>query len=305
MNFSPLLLLKKNELMKLAKINNITNINNRMKKQDIQKVISNELRNKNKYNKSCYQYNIKGRRNYNEDEIYNIENSKYIISAVFDGHGGNECSLYLKNNFIKYFDAYLDKKLFNGNFIKILKDIVIKLNQRFLNNTKYNSGSTANILLIDKINGMFYCANIGDSRLISNCYKSINKSGVKQISKDHNFNYKKEIQLVESYNGYIKDDRLNGRLAMSRAIGDREISNNMCQEPDIIIGNCKYHNFFIQGSDGLFDELSNKKIIKYTKKLLDNNVDIKLIPKYLCEFAFKSGSGDNISCSLVFIPDIF
>lgn len=305
MNLTTLTLLKKEKLLKLAEINNIQNINPRMKKSEILYIIKNELNKRNKYNRSCYQYNIIGKRNYNEDEISSYEDSKYIISCVFDGHGGNECSLYLNKTFIKYFLSYLNNNLYDKNIIKILKNIIIKLNNNFLNNTKFTSGSTANVLVIDKINGMFYCCNIGDSRLISNCYKRINKSGVKQISKDHNFTYKKEVQLVKSYNGFIKDDRLNGRLAMSRAIGDREISNNMCQEPDIIVGNCSFHNIFIQGSDGLYDELSNKNIILYTKKLLESRVDIKIIPKLLCEYAMKNGSTDNISCSLTYIPDIF
>ena len=298
---STLNFLKKNELINLADDLNIK-INTRYNKELLIDIISNYIRKKKK-NGSYGTYNIQGRREYMEDRNFQYEDSKYIISGIFDGHGGSECSTYMNRNFLKYFVKYLNNPYYKKNIQMILKSTLSHLNNNFLN-IENTSGSTGNIVVIDKINGIFYNMNIGDSRCISYCNKNINLSKVKQISKDHNFTYKKEINIVKSKGGYIKDDRLMGRLAMSRALGNKELSKYIEYTPDIFYGNIKNHYYFLHGSDGLFDVLSNKIIIKIINKLLLENISFNKICKYLVELAYKKGSSDNITCSLIFFPEI-
>jgi serine/threonine protein phosphatase PrpC len=299
---SPLKFLNKRELKDLAKHLDLDiNINN--KKDVIIYILTNYIQSK-KNNGSIGSYHIQGRRKYMEDRNFKFENSKYIISGIFDGHGGHECSTYFNNNFLKYFFKYLNKKHYKKNIVNILKTLVNNLNTNFLNNSNKTSGTTANIILIDKIEGLFYNLNIGDSRCIAYCNKKINKSNIKQISKDHNFNYKKEVQFVLSKGGFIEDDRLNGRLAMSRAFGDKELSNYIEYTPDIFYGNAKNYYYFVHGSDGLFDELSNSVIINCVNKLLRENYSLNKIAETLVKLAYKKGSSDNITCNIIYFPEI-
>jgi hypothetical protein len=110
-------------------------------------------------------------REYNEDTItvtkVNLnpkeKNNYCYFFAVYDGHGGNGCSYYLKNNLHKNISEFsVDgvKKaieLTENNFLT-------KKAVDFHNNILDTSGSCASILLIK--NKKCIIANIGDSRLI-------------------------------------------------------------------------------------------------------------------------------------------
>ena len=294
--------LKKYELFDLADHLNIK-INKKLNKNIISNVLDNYIRYI-KRNGSIGSYNLKGRRDYMEDRNFRFENSKYIISGIFDGHGGHECSTFFNKYFLKYFFKFLNNKFYEKNIKKVLKKTLNHLNNTFLNNNKSTSGSTGNIIVIDKIFGIWYCLNIGDSRCIGYCNNKINKSNVKQISKDHSFKYKKEQNLVKSKGGYIKDDRLNGRLAMSRALGDKELMEFIEYTPDIMFSGTKNYIFFLHGSDGLFDVLSNKLIIKEINRLLLKEYSLNDICKYLVLLAYKKGSYDNITCNLIYFPEV-
>lgn len=75
------------------------------------------------------------------------------------------------------------------------------------------AGSTAVVVLI-KDNKLF-CANAGDSRAIA----SIN-GNVEILSMDHKPNNDKEFKRICEAGGWVEYNRVNGNLALSRALGD-------------------------------------------------------------------------------------
>ena len=155
-------------------------------------------------------------------------------------------------------------------------------------------------MFIDKNKGKYHCVNIGDSRLI---YLD-NYANVVQISEDHKPSNLRERQFIESRNGHVIFGRVNGILAMSRAIGDKYISNYLNKTPDYYEGYIKDILFFIQCSDGLTDVFSNNilcydilEIMKKEYPVMTNKIPKKIIDDAI----YNKKSGDNCTLSIVLI----
>lgn len=75
------------------------------------------------------------------------------------------------------------------------------------------AGSTAVVVLVK--DNMLYCANAGDSRAIA----SVNGQ-VETLSVDHKPNNEAESKRIIEGGGWVEFNRVNGNLALSRALGD-------------------------------------------------------------------------------------
>ena len=158
-------------------------------------------------------------RNYNEDRVSIIVNAKnpkknviqnennkwpnISFFGIFDGHAGNKCSEYLKNN--------LHHFIFNSNHFpnfplkaieygfKNCENSYIKSIHNKTRNQYYDySGSCAIIVLI--IDDMCYIANLGDSRAI---YSYDTGSKFYQLSRDQKPNDPKEKKRIYKAGGSI------------------------------------------------------------------------------------------------------
>jgi len=234
-----------------------------------------------------------GRREYMEDNVYYFKNNIIHFSSVFDGHGGEKCSLFLKRNLYRYFQRSIEK----NSRIKLGLINAYKLaNNNFLS-LKTESGSTCNTLIINKKNGKFYVANVGDSRAIA-CYKN---GSVKEITKDHKPTDPFEKAMIERKGGFVQDKRVDGILAMSRAIGDRKIAHHLSATPDIFEGSIKKIKYIVQASDGLYDVMRSVEVCQFINKFLAKGIPKNRIPKLLVSHAIKIGSQDNVSVIITYI----
>ena len=201
-------------------------------------------------------------RNYNEDRISVIVNAKYnnqklnnnnpkvSFFAIYDGHAGNKCCEFLKNNLHNYI---LESNFFPDDPIKAIEQGFNICEKKFIEsiqiknkNTNINkfrnknnnfsdySGSCAIIILI--INDICYTINLGDSRAL---YSYDKGTKFYQLSRDHkpNDNIEKERIYkaggsifktnIDQYGLGIKESELGfkipfrilpGRLAVSKYI---------------------------------------------------------------------------------------
>lgn len=93
------------------------------------------------------------------------------------------------------------------------------------------AGSTAITTLIR--DGKLYCANAGDSRAIAS------KNGqLVQLSHDHKPNNPEEMDRIYNAGGWVEFNRVNGNLALSRALGDFLFKRNqtISAEQQIVTG---------------------------------------------------------------------
>ena len=286
-----------------------------------------------------YGYNSSKRniRDYNEDALtvtkiyFNEDKTDYCYYfGIYDGHGGNGCSNYLKDNLHK------NIKEFSKIGIKIGIDII---EDRFKTKEaldekgeiKDSSGSCGIILLIKKKRCII--ANIGDSRLVIFKNRKITFSTI-----DHKPNYIVEKARIEMAGGKIYQTPsifplyqngkkidipyrvLPGRLSVSRTFGDIQAKDErfggnktvIIALPDIteIELNDEY-NLIIMGSDGIFDVLSNEELIDcidivLKEKKINGNIKNEDIHQLCGDFtnmiiksALAKESLDNITCIVI------
>ena len=83
------------------------------------------------------------------------------------------------------------------------------------NSTTSYAGCTATVVLVTS--NEIYCANAGDSRTVmSRASKAI------ELSHDHKPDDAPESARIYQAGGFVEDGRVNGMLALSRALGDFE-----------------------------------------------------------------------------------
>ena len=277
-------------------------------------------------------------RDYNEDTItatkiildgQNDKNTFFF--AVYDGHGGNGCSLYLKENLHNYIKNFSKDSL--NDAINLVEENYIKneaLDEK--GEVKDPSGSCGIIALIQQ--NKLIIANVGDSRLVL-----FKKSALFFSTEDHKPGSPSEKLRIEKAGGTIYQTPslfplhqngkeietpwrvLPGRLSVSRTFGDVEAKNEnlggmknvVVALPDITeIELDEDFNFIVLGCDGIFDVLSNEEILECVKIVIKekdikdlNNINISELCGYIADMIIKSSlakdSYDNVSCIVVAI----
>ena len=277
-------------------------------------------------------------RDYNEDTITatkiildGVNDSNTFFFAVYDGHGGNGCSLYLKeklHHFIKNFTKESLNEAINTVEEKFMSDEALDEKGEI----KDPSGSCGIMALIQK--NKLIIANVGDSRLVL-----FKKNSLYFSTEDHKPGSPSEKTRIEKGGGMVYQTPsliplhqngkeieppwrvLPGRLSVSRTFGDVEAKNEklggmknvVVALPDITeIELDEDFNFMVLGCDGIFDVLSNEEILECVKIVLKekeindlNNVNISELCGYIADMIIKSSlakdSYDNVSCIVVAI----
>ena len=243
----------------------------------------------------------KGHRSYMEDFIFYVHKPKYIISGVTDGHGGEKTAKYIQGNFCLKFDRNFPKN--NYNIAQTLRKTIQQIQTFVLRNKKTfsSSGATLNVIVVCKKRNKVYICNVGDSRAImatsnNRCY---------QISKDHSLEDREERQSILENGGYIKDNRVNGVLNLSRAIGDGDVAKYISSKPDITTKQLQTKTyqmrFILQASDGLFDVMPNKQICEFIHGHLKQKRSPNYIANSLIHYALKHKKAVDNLCAILIV----
>lgn len=129
------------------------------------------------------------------------------------------------------------------------------------------------------------CANVGDSRCIAG---SVATASTTSLTEDHKPSNPEEKVRIEDAGGFVMGDRVNGELAMSRALGDFRYKRNPDQKqhefPVICIPDVATHKrsgkkdeILVLACDGVFDVMKNAEVIDYLTQivLVEENVAAK------------------------------
>ncbi|CAG2061849.1 unnamed protein product, partial [Timema podura] len=81
------------------------------------------------------------------------------------------------------------------------------------------AGTTAVVIIIK--DNVLYCGNVGDSRAVASVNGSVNV-----LSLDHKPSNEIEIKRIQAAGGWVEYNRVNGNLALSRALGDFVFKKN-------------------------------------------------------------------------------
>lgn len=137
------------------------------------------------------------------------------------------------------------------------------------NNEESFAGCTATTVLITPTE--IFCANSGDSRTVL----SRQKAAV-PLSEDHKPDDVNERKRIYNANGFVEDGRVNGMLALSRALGDFEYKKNPAKKPkDQAVTACPdvkvvprnaQCDYILLACDGLWDCFSSEEAIAWVHK---------------------------------------
>lgn len=264
-------------------------------------------------------------RNYNEDSVSIIPklNRRGDFFAIFDGHGGKNCSLFLQQNFHTYIKNFTNEDI-NKAVSECENDFFSKHAFNEKGELVDRSGSCAVFVIVTNDNKGII-SNIGDSRCViinkdneitfsTRDHKPSDKGEHDRIIKAGGSVYQNPMTYPVVQNGeLIKNGPhriLPGRLSVSRSIGDAEAKdprfggneNVLISTPEIYNINAINDNrYIILGCDGIFDVLTNDELIfcvTLAEKHSRENV-AGTAADYILKSAMLKESFDNISVIVI------
>ncbi|KAL9238682.1 hypothetical protein vseg_013072 [Gypsophila vaccaria] len=245
----------------------------------------------------------KGRRCFLEDRFSALVHNNMAIFGVFDGHGGAKAAEYAAEYLNKNIISEIENK---GNEVDIeeaVKQGYLKTDSEFLEG-ELNGGSCCVTALITK--GDLVVSNAGDCRAV------MSRGGVAEaLTTDHRPSRPDEKERIEAKGGYIDCYssvwRIQGSLAVSRGIGDRQLKQWVVAEPESrVVKISPNDEFLILASDGLWDKVTNQEAVDIARPLciIDSNKP-KPQPqslsacKKLVDVAVSRGSLDDVSVMII------
>jgi protein phosphatase 1L len=246
--------------------------------------------------------------------------------GVYDGHGGAKAAEIAAKKLHTYLPVHCDKDSKNC-MDEALEKAFLSTDSLIMKKT--DSGTCAAVAYIDKDD--LCIAWVGDSRVV------LGRNGqVIYATEDHKPNKASERERITKAGGFVVTmygaPRVNGGLAVARALGDRCVK----QDPGVIASPSIHHEKIQKGDiviiacDGIWDVLTNQQAItivddalqesnsalvkKYPAQPLLRKVNSKdpyveeagdehllLAARTLRDTAYQKGSSDNLSVLIVIV----
>ena len=279
--------------------------------------------------------------------------SDHSLFAVFDGHGGQYAAKYCSCHFLRVLSQRpemtqyvqlpkigaksrcdtngisLIKFALNNSFLQLDQELTkeqISINDKARSEREQKaqakadatgipqpvllaerSGSTSVIVLITPSH--IICANAGDSRAI------LRRSGkVLPLSFDHKPSDIPERMRIVKAGGEVKSKRIDGDLAVSRALGDhiyktedslKNLQQKVIAAPDLTVypRNHLGDEFIVLACDGVWDVASNKECSEFIQSMLSHGeTDLAVVCEEAIDTCLERNSRDNITLLMVGLP---
>lgn len=189
--------------------------------------------------------------------------------AVYDGHGGAKVAHYAGNHLHRsvlaqpeYKEGNIEEAIRKG-FLKVDEDMLVDPEMR-----EELAGTTAIIVLIK--NNKLYIGNVGDSRAVASF-----SGRADPLSIDHKPSLDSESKRIIAAGGWVEFNRVNGNLALSRALGDFVFKRNEKKDAkeQIVTAYPEVQSreitedleFIVIACDGIWDVLSNEEVVDFIR----------------------------------------
>ncbi|GMH16322.1 hypothetical protein Nepgr_018163 [Nepenthes gracilis] len=224
--------------------------------------------------------------------------------GVFDGHGGTDAAVFVRENILKIIveDSHFPVCVKNA-----IQSAFIRADHAFANADSVDSSSGTTALIVLMFGRTMLVANVGDCRAV------LGKRGrAVELSRDHKPNCRSERLRIEKLGSVVYDGYLNGQLSVSRALGDWHMKGSkgasLCSlsaEPEIQeIALSEEDEFLILGCDGLWDVISSQHAVTISRRELMLHNDPERCSRVLVREALKLNACDNLTVIVVcFSPD--
>ncbi|KAF2461500.1 phosphatase 2C-like domain-containing protein [Lineolata rhizophorae] len=214
--------------------------------------------------------------------------------GVYDGHGGDKVAIYAGNNLHKIIAKQESYR--KGDVEQALKDGFLATDRAILDDPRYEeevSGCTASVGIISK--DKIFVGNAGDSRSVLGI-----KGRAKPLSFDHKPQNEGEKARIVAAGGFVDFGRVNGNLALSRAIGDFEFKKSadlppeqqiVTAFPDVTVHDISDDDeFVVIACDGIWDCQSSQAVIEFVRRGIAAKQDLAAICENLMDNCLASSS---------------
>jgi serine/threonine protein phosphatase PrpC len=221
--------------------------------------------------------------------------------GVYDGHGGDSCSHFVRDNLHKQLEA---NKNFPSNIVKALS-LAYGYTDKIYARRHYQedtTGTTAVVVVATP--SSLFVANAGDSRAVLG---SIHGDAT-PLTTDHKPVDPAERQRIEDAGGFVSVDpygpgRVLGLLSVSRAIGDVSLKPYVSPTPDVIEHTLEARDhFLLMACDGLWDVVDNSEAARFVAERLRTDEAPRDIVQALVQHAMQLGTQDNVTVLLAVRP---
>ena len=200
--------------------------------------------------------------------------------------------------------------------------LVLDSDAAFCKNTQVRAhGCTACFAIVQPLGGneptsarryRVLVGNLGDSRCVI-----IGVDGrIRFVTSDHKPEDEAEAKRIRQAGGSVSFNRVDGELAMSRAIGDYAYKGQphlsaqqqkVIAVPDIQLIECAAGEKLLIMCDGLVEKASNEQVVQFIERALQQQQQQQptarpspaVVMQQLIDYSLDSGSKDNMSCLLV------
>ncbi|KAJ3589318.1 hypothetical protein NHX12_010163 [Muraenolepis orangiensis] len=239
------------------------------------------------------------------------ELADWSFFAVFDGHAGSSVARYCSQHLLGQIlatgqmgaedDPERVRAGICGGFLRTDRRL-----QAVARREGWERGGTTVVgALLSP--GHIYFANCGDSRaVLSRCGR------VRFSTQDHKPDGPLERRRIESAGGTVSVQRVNGSLAVSRALGDfgykaaedRPPQEQMVSpEPEVcVLERSPGDEFLVLACDGVWDTLTNQELCAFVHSRLRVCTDLREVCAQVIDLCLYKGSLDNISIILLCFP---
>merc|ERR1712088_1065611 len=252
--------------------------------------------------------------------------------AVFDGHAGSRVSAHCSTHLLESISSMDDfkeslKKEHQLSEEELMEKVKTGILSGFLEldeklrkipevaNGEDKSGTTAVCVLITEKYVLF--SNCGDSRGVLSCKtgsgNDASASSPVLATLDHKPSNPPEKERIQNAGGSVMIQRVNGSLAVSRALGDFEYKNVdgkgpteqlVSPEPEFYIKERDEtrDEFLVLACDGVWDVMSNEEICSFIGHRMRVHDNLETICNEVIDTCLYKGSRDNMSIIIIAFP---
>ena len=209
------------------------------------------------------------------------------LFAVFDGHGSERVAIHCAERLGAVLVELLD--VAKKPPLEALRAAFLALSAEVAP-FAINMGCTVVAALLQE--GVVHVANCGDTRAVL-----CSAAGVaERLTVDHKPSLPDEIKRIEELGGFVRNGRVQGQLAVSRALGDANFAPFISSEPYLRSAPVtEDHTHLVLACDGLWDVFPDSLACQ----IVCNQPEPAQAAVMLRDRAFASGSTDNISVAVV------
>eukprot|EP01088_Endostelium_zonatum_P022081 TRINITY_DN915_c0_g1_i1.p1 TRINITY_DN915_c0_g1~~TRINITY_DN915_c0_g1_i1.p1 ORF type:complete len:267 (-),score=77.11 TRINITY_DN915_c0_g1_i1:150-950(-) len=226
-----------------------------------------------------------------------LGNDKQGFFGIYDGHGGKTAAIYASENLHNVLKELLEaqKDANPEQLQEILAKTFAKTDEE-MKPTVPSAGCTAVVALLKEIGESerhLVVANVGDARAV------LSTAGTaERLTYEHKATDEAEADRINKAGGFLVSGRVNGLIAVARALGDHNMKDYIISTPATrSVKLTEENDFLIMACDGIWDVVEDQQAVDLCRA--EPELSAFDMCKKLYTAAVNGGSMDNITVAVI------